>query len=231
MGYSGTKNIPGLSAMEMLSHLNTYYVGEKWTAERANYEIIAGQPGKGGVWFIVRMTMNETGEVFDFATIVLISRDTKEFCWKAVSEFSGPNETSMPKALFNRLTPLEKLPAGEHESHARGWRDTQRAAYENQAVAKTLGPKVGDVIVFRDPIPFTLSGNCCEVARFRVREWGRKRRLVALVDEKPTFAAKLSRPVWDNNPFEVEGRQIAVVQAVELSSHVPQPQAQQVALF
>jgi len=37
--------------------------------------------------------------------------------------------------------------------------------------------------------------------------------------------------VWDNNPFEVEGRQIAVVQAVELSSHVPQPQAQQVALF
>jgi hypothetical protein len=216
----------------MLKHVGSYHVGETWESDCSNYEVIAAQPGKGGVWFIVRMTMKESGEVFDYATIVLISRDRKEFCWKPVSEFSGPYETSMPKALFNRLTSLGKLPEGEDPSYADDWRKRQQAVYERQRFDRVQVPKPGDVIVFRDPICFKASDTTCEVTRFSVREWGKKRRLIALAEGQQHFNAKLSRSVWSYNPFVVEGRATmpAANPAATLATS-PAPVAQQQMLF
>lgn len=97
MGYSGVRNRPGLSAIDMLRGLSSTFVGSTWESSTDRYEIIELQLGKGGVYGILRRSSKSTGAVFDMAMIVLISRDRSEFCWKELTEFSGPFETGMPK--------------------------------------------------------------------------------------------------------------------------------------
>ncbi|CAB3754383.1 hypothetical protein LMG29542_02335 [Paraburkholderia humisilvae] len=236
MGYSGTRNIPGKSAMEMLRHVDTHYAGQKVENDTAIYEILDGKPGRGGLWFVVRMTSKATGESFNYAEFVMISRDRVEFCWKPTSEFSGPHETSMPRSLFNQLTPIEKIPfsSGRNLENAAAWRDAQRRAYEQKSLASAAAPNVGDVIVFRDPIDFQKGNETVTTQRFRVQEWGRVRRLTPLLREGAAgFNARLRRSTWDANPFEVEGRLAAVAQGAEVPVPSPalQRRLQQTALF
>lgn len=236
MGYSGTRNIPGKSAMEMLRHVDTHYAGKRVENDVATYEVVDGKPGRGGLWFVVRMTIKATGEGFNYAEFVKISRDQKEFCWKPIWEFSDPGETSMPRSLFNQLTPIEKIPAGSGRNleNTAAWRDAQRRAYEQKSLESAAAPNAGDVIVFRDPIDFQIGNETVTTQRFRVREWGRARRLTPLVgDGEAGFNAKLKRSTWDTNPFEVEGRlaDVVPVVAVAVPLPVPQRQLQQAALF
>jgi hypothetical protein len=235
MGYSGTRNIPGKSAMEMLRHVDTHYAGRKVENDTAAYEVLDGKPGRGGLWFVVCMTIKASGESFNYAEFVKISRDKEEFCWKTISEFSDPGETSMPRSLFKQLTPIEKIPSGSGRNleNAAAWREAQSSAYEQMSLEGATAPNVGDVIVFRDPIDFQMGNQTVTTQRFRVREWGRTRRLTPLVgDGEAGFNAKLRRSTWDANPFEVEGR-TTVVQTVDVALPLltSQRQPQQAALF
>lgn len=236
MGYSGTRNIPGKSAMEMMRHVDTHYAGRKVENDTAAYEVLDGKPGRGGLWFVVRMTIKATGESFNYAEFVKISRDKEEFCWKTISEFSDPGETSMPRSLFSQLTPIAKIPSGSGRDleNAAAWRESQSSAYEQKSLEGATAPNVGDVIVFRDPIDFQIGNQTVTTQRFRVREWGRSKRLAPLVgDGEAGFNAKLRRSTWDANPFEVEGRVAVAAEAVVLAAPLlaSQRQPQQAALF
>jgi hypothetical protein len=234
MGYSSAPVVNGLSAMKMLEHVGSYHVGEKWQNDDSRHEVIAGQPGKGGVWFVVRKTLSDTGATFDYAVVVLTSREKGEFFWKAIAEFSGPGYYSMPKALFRQLTPLENLPASMNGGYAKDWRERQAKAHKAKAAAGATVPHAGDVIVFREPCIFKIGGDDIEVSRFRVNEWGRKRRLTALHERMSGFNVKLRSSTWDSNPFEIEGQRATLVQVVDLSDPIPvpaAPQFKQVALF
>jgi hypothetical protein len=204
MGYTGTKNCSGVSVIEMLRTHSSLHVGSRWESSTDTYEVFAMQPGKGGVYGILRRTSKVSSAVFDMALIVLISRDRKEFCWKEMTEFSGPYETGIPRSLFRRLTPLDQLAPDEFSEHAFGWRRAVETRYASEAKGVEGRPSIGDVITFAEPIPFALATGEVRVARFQVREWGRVRRLYGLLDDGKRFSCRLHRGTWSTAEFVVE---------------------------
>lgn len=226
MGYSCTRNIPGRTTMQMLDRAADYQVGYQWSNDTYHFEIIEGKQAAGGAWFIIRRTFKETAQTFDLAEFVKVERDGQEFCWKGISEFSGPNETSIPQAMFNRLTPLIQYP--DDVRHADDWRARQLASYGLAKLAKITAPKVGEVIVFDTPLSFTAVN--AKVTRFRVEEWGRKRRVMALKKDGTSFLARLSKQAW-NSPYTIEGRPVVADPSLEIPSSTAMPAPEQFSLF
>lgn len=227
MGYCSNRNIPGRTTLQMLDLYANYRVGHVTTNGNGDtHEIIEAHQGTGGAWFIIRWTFNGTGQTFDYAQFVKCEREAGEFYWKSISEFSGPYYISMPRAMFNRLTPLDQYPGDAN--FAVEWRARQQAEYGIAKLTKALAPKVGEVIVFAEPLNFPAVN--AKVARFRVEEWGRKRRVVALKDDGTSFLAKLSRYAWAS-PYTIEGRPVPAMSAVKTPLPSVTPAPEQVTLF
>ena len=219
MGYSGVRNRPGVSAIDMLRSSSSLFVGSTLEGSTDRYEVIELQPGKGGVYGILRRTCKSSGAVFDMALIILISRDRHEFCWKELTEFEGPYETGIPKALFRRLTPLEQLRADESAVNADSWRKAVEADYASQSKRAASKPRVGDVLTFEEPIAFTLDTDEVRIARFQVREWGRTRRLYGLLEDGRRVSCRLHRDTWTHATYCIE--RAAVTQATARPTAVP----------
>ncbi|KWU26371.1 DUF6927 domain-containing protein [Burkholderia cenocepacia] len=196
MGYSAVRNVPGTTAIEMLAKCSSYRVGKTWGDDKNQYEVISLAPGRGGVYGVIRWTVVATGQQFNFALVVLVTRSKGEFCWKEMSEFSGPCEVFMPKALFRRLSPLDELPESESPANAAAWREEVRKHLERAE----FKPQVGDELHFSSPIPFQLESGPVEVTRFEIMEWGKRRRFIAHATDGSRFNARLHRRVYHNIP-------------------------------
>jgi hypothetical protein len=198
MGYSGVRNIPGLSATEMLGKCSSYQVGNSWGDDENRYEVIALAPGRGGVYGVVNWTVLATGQTFRFALVIAVSRGKGEFCWKSMTEFSGPCEIHMPKSLFRKLSPLDELPESQDPTNATGWREEVRKQLELAA----FKPQPGDELHFSHPLTFDMESGPVQVTHFEIREWGRRRRLTAFAPDGTRFGARLHRDVYHNTPHK-----------------------------
>ena len=198
MGYSGVRNVPGLSTIEMLKKCSSHYVGATWGDDENRYEVIAMAPGRGGAYGVVSWTVLATGETFRFALVVAVSRGKNEFCWKSMTEFMGPCEISMPKSLFRKLSPLDNLPDCQSPSHAVGWREEVRKQLEHSE----FKPQPGDEIHFSAPIQFQLESGAVGVTQFQIEEWGRRRRLKAFAPDGTRFYARIHRSVYQDTPHK-----------------------------
>lgn len=200
MGYSAVNVTPGQSKLELLKNHAMLYVGRQTSNELARETILDLVSGAGGVYGIVERFEHPTGRTFRYALIVITITSTKagQFSWRLFDEFSCPRITSMPERLLNKLTPIEEL-KDMHElseqslSYARQW----RRDCTNEANRKKLLVD-GNVIVFENPLSFTLSTGPVKASRFTVRKDGRLLRFTAHPEGRPSFDCKLSRFALDS---------------------------------
>lgn len=202
MGWTCVNSVRGASTKEMLARNSSYYEGSAWKGganEEFEYYIETIQPGKGGLYGVLRKTNVLTGQALRMALVIAVERKGGQCCWKEMTEFDGPYYFGMPVALFNQLSPLAEFEPDRSIEHAQGWREKMLEKYKEKADLGRI--EVGDVLEFQEPLTFTLD-NVVKVQRFRVQEWGRKRRLQALPDSGARFVCRLSRYAW-SLPFTV----------------------------
>ncbi len=76
------------------------------------------------------------------------------FGYKDMCETSGPCESECPKRILDMLSPLEEIvePGTDNYNWASEWR---QRCQENLAKREKAHIKIGDILTFRVPIPFT----------------------------------------------------------------------------
>ena len=152
---------------------------------------------KGSVYYAaVERTHHATGDRIVFAVVQPYSFYGKgwnrELIVKDQDETSGPYDCQASAKLLNLLTPTDY-------EHANRWRADCRA---NLAKKKEkVNIEVGDILVFEEPFTFSHWGTA---DTFRVTEWGKRKRFVALDDEgNRLFPCRLTRRAMQF-PFIVE---------------------------
>jgi len=91
---------------------------------------------------------NETGDVFCAVYLIRWTRDYDNFCYKDLSEHSGPYEDNCPERIFKLLTPLNN--GNDPLGYARAWRERVEKYYITSKLLK------GDFLLkTKIPIHFT----------------------------------------------------------------------------
>jgi hypothetical protein len=208
MGWTGSHydSRERASTLDLLRRNTSYFVGNTWRpGDTVEIEVEQLHASRGVVFGVLKHTNLGTRRSVRFALIVLVERCRKnsEFLVKEMTEFEGPVETGMPAPLFNKLSPLDEV---EKETlsntvHAAEWRARVKAQLAGAKCTKNLKP--GDVIELKHPAIFSHGTEKIEVSRFRIRTWGRKRTLTALVDSGDEFPCRLTRRTWQSTAFQV----------------------------
>lgn len=196
MGWTCIRSERGESTKSLLARNSSYFEGSMWTGGSdgsLSYCIEKLQPGKGGLYGILRKHDTRTGKILRLALVIAIERKGGRFCWKSMTEFCGPVYHGMPAHLLRQLSPLEQFTDADKTTveYARAWRETVAKK------VKPLGITVGSILEFVDPVVFKL-GNRIEVYRFEVLEWGRRRCLKAFPTSGAPFLCHLRRSTWEN---------------------------------
>ena len=88
-----------------------------------------------------------TGQVVAFVFLIRWSRDTYNFSYKDMTEFSGPCECECPQRIMKLLTPLEDVPDNQY---AINWRNSVKEFWMNKERLNA-----GGVFKTKDPVEFT----------------------------------------------------------------------------
>jgi hypothetical protein len=194
MGWTGVASIKGASKLENLAGSSSLYVGSSWDGPEVEIYVEALQAGPGGVYGILRETTKSTGKVVRLALVVMTQNVKGEFLYKEMTELCGPTETRYPLSFLRRLSPVEEIASGDSLEWARNW----RARVEKTWATKASAPKLqrGVHVRFNNPVTFTFSKEQVTVTRFKILEWGRRKRVLALPESGEPFTARLHRDTW-----------------------------------
>lgn len=142
MGWTSNKKLKGESHLRFLRRTGSYFVGSKWPGPTPGleYHVIALQPGRGGVYGIIRMTDSTNDTEYQFGVVVKVETIGGDTLYKVMTEMDGPVLAHMPEKLLRRLTPVDQLPLPAQDlQNCRGWRGRCQTVIDNR---KALRPGV-----------------------------------------------------------------------------------------
>jgi hypothetical protein len=199
MGYSSHKKLKGESHLRLLRRTGSYFVGSTWAGPTPNLEhrIIALQPGRCGVYGIIRVTDSSTGTEYQFGLVIKVESIGGDTLYKAMAEMDGPVLAHMPEKLFRRLTPVDQLPLPERDrSNCTAWR-----ARCQQLIDTRNALRGGVRFTVAEGVSF---GPGRLITEFQVID-PRSRLFLANPGTAAEFRAKLSLDAVDELEFEVHG--------------------------
>lgn len=214
MGWTSVENDRHSSKLEKLKGASAYYEGNTWLRTDGTQELHIEmlREGPGGVYGVLRRTNLETGGIVRLALVILTKTTGKDFRWKGILETDGPVEFRYPKQLLSKLSPPEAFAVGQELEHAKGWRRKVQEYRSTQAPENRI--KTGDIIEFKEDVPFTINKKEILVRRFEVLEWGARKRLTAIPPSPATcFPCRLHAGIWHHRDYTVtrEGQAFQVV--------------------
>lgn len=165
MGWTSNKKLRGESHLRFLRRTSSYYVGAKWPGEtpELEYQVTALQPGRGGVYGIIRLTDSSRNIECQFGLVIQFETLRGDTQFKQMTEMDGPVLSHMPEKLFRRLTPVDQLPFPAKDiEHCRDWRARCQKLIDNR---NALRPGVR--FTTWEGIPF---GNSGSVTNFEVQD-------------------------------------------------------------
>jgi hypothetical protein len=112
------------------------FISEELNAN--GYEVVAASSKGSTVYAAVR---HPEGYVFGVVTITSTRKiDGFNFSWKMMDESEGPNESEMPKSVFDKLTPLDEMPTASE--YAAEWRERVKVNLSKPKVSLAVGDTV-----------------------------------------------------------------------------------------
>jgi len=120
---------------------------EEWSGEM--YEVIDSALVKRNTLYGA-VKKKDTGEVFCAIFLIRWSRGYYNFCYKDMTEHSGPNQIECPKKIMKLLSPLND------ENDVNGWgREWRKRVEEYWNKKDTLKLNKDSIIKTKEPVNFT----------------------------------------------------------------------------
>ena len=189
------------SPLSALKSKSIYFVGSQWQDGTTGYEIIALQPGPGGVYGLVKRSVPGKSDV-NIALIIAARTKLDTLYIKVMTEFSFPYYTGMPESLFKRLSSpqdiLDQLPGKPIDSLLQ-WRAAVSARIDNDRVYEALKP--GDIVEFKEDIVFDFKPQPVTLRELFVQSAGRSLRFAGRKHDGSLFNCKLRRKTIQENPI------------------------------